>query len=90
MPWACPESHPIKGYVSRESGLRVYYLPGSRFYEEASPERCYATEEEARRDGSVPARRAEPVDARTGDRPERRTGATGTSVEGFGGVRAGG
>jgi hypothetical protein len=39
MPWACPESHPIKGYVSRESGLRVYYLPGSRFYEEASPER---------------------------------------------------
>jgi hypothetical protein len=90
MPWACPESHPIKGYVSRESGLRVYYLPGSRFYEEASPERCYATEEEARRDGSVPARRAEPVDARTGDRPERRTGATGTSVEAFGGVRAGG
>jgi hypothetical protein len=70
MPWACPESHPIKGYVARESGLRVYYLPGSRFYEEASPERCYATEEEAQRDGSAPARRAEPVDARHGDRHE--------------------
>jgi hypothetical protein len=70
MPWACPESHPIKGYVSRESGLRVYYVPGSRFYEEASPERCYATEEEAQRDGSVPARRADPVDARHGGRHE--------------------
>ena len=65
-PWACPESHPIKGYVSQESGLRVYYLPGSRFYEEASPERCYASEEEAQRDGSRPARRPEPRDARKG------------------------
>jgi hypothetical protein len=92
MPWACPESHPIKGYVSRESGLRVYYLPGSRFYEEASPERCYATEEEARRDGSVPARRAEPLDARAGDQHERRTGAgtTGARVEAPGGMRPGG
>lgn len=54
-PWACPASHPIKGYVSRESGRRVYYVPGSRFYEEASPERCYATEDEALRDGSRPA-----------------------------------
>lgn len=71
-PWACPESHPIKGYVSRESGQRVYFLPGSRFYEEASPERCFATEEEAQRDGSVPARRAEPVEARRGDQHERQ------------------
>ncbi len=55
-PWSCPESHPIKGYVSYESGRRVYYVPGGPFYEEASPERCYATEDEARRDGSLPAR----------------------------------
>ena len=55
-PWSCPASHPIKGYVSYESGRRVYYVPGGPFYEEASPERCYATEDEARRDGSVPAR----------------------------------
>jgi len=34
----------------------VYYVPGGRFYEEASPERCYASEEEAQRDGSLPAR----------------------------------
>ena len=50
-PWACPAGHPIKGYLTDESG-RVYHRPGSRFYEETSPERCYATEEEARRDGS--------------------------------------
>jgi hypothetical protein len=55
-PWACPDSHPIKGYASTESGRRVYYMPGSRFYEEASPERCYASEDEARRDGNRPAR----------------------------------
>jgi hypothetical protein len=54
-PWSCPETHPIKGYVSAESGARVYHVPGGRFYEEASPERCYATGEEARRDGSRPA-----------------------------------
>jgi hypothetical protein len=71
-PWGCTESHPIKGYVSRESGLRVYYVPGHRFYEETSPERCYATEDEARADGSTPARRAEPVDARQGDEHERQ------------------
>lgn len=59
-PWSCPAAHPIKGYVSAESGRRVYYLPGSRFYEEASPERCYASEEEARGDGSRPARESAP------------------------------
>jgi hypothetical protein len=50
-PWACPANHPIKGYRTDESGL-VHHRPGSRFYEETSPERCYASEEEARRDGS--------------------------------------
>ena len=50
-PWACPSSHPIKGYLTDESG-RVYHRAGSRYYEETSPERCYASEEEARRDGS--------------------------------------
>jgi len=50
-PWACPAGHPVKGYRTDESGL-VHFRPASRFYEETSPERCYATEEEARRDGS--------------------------------------
>ena len=54
-PWSCPATHPVKGYLS-ESGRRIYHLPGSTWYEEASPERCYATEEDALRDGSRPAR----------------------------------
>jgi len=59
-PWSCPSTHPIKGYVSVESGRRVYHVPGGRFYEEASPERCYASEEDAMRDGSRPARSPSP------------------------------
>jgi hypothetical protein len=58
-PWSCPATHPIKGYVSVEPGRRVYFVPGERFYEEASPERCYATEDEAHRDGSRAARYAD-------------------------------
>jgi hypothetical protein len=53
-PWACPASHPIKGYVLGESGRHVYFVPAHPFYDEASPERCYASEDEARRDGSQP------------------------------------
>lgn len=53
-PWACPSTHPIKGYLS-QSGRLVYFLPGNVFYDEASPERCYRTEDEARRDGADPA-----------------------------------
>ncbi len=60
-PWACPESHPIKGYESAASGDRVYFPPSHRFYDEASPARCYATEEEARKDGAVPAREPRPA-----------------------------
>jgi hypothetical protein len=54
-PWSCPASHPIKGYVAAESGRRVYFVPAHPFYDEASPERCYASEDEARHDGSRPA-----------------------------------
>jgi hypothetical protein len=54
-PWTCPDTHPIKGYVLAESEARLYYLPGSRFYAEASPERCYATETDAQQDGGRPA-----------------------------------
>ena len=54
-PWSCPASHPIKGYLSAEAGRRLYFVPGHPFYTEASPDRCYATEDEARNDGSRPA-----------------------------------
>jgi hypothetical protein len=58
-PWSCPPSHPVKGYLS-ESGRRIYHVPGSQWYEEASPERCYASEADALRDGSVPPLRPAP------------------------------
>jgi hypothetical protein len=54
-PWNCPASHPIKGYASVESGRRIYFIPGNPFYDEASPEQCYASEDEALSDGSRPA-----------------------------------
>jgi len=60
-PWACPASHPIKGYVGQDSGRRVFFAPGHRFYDEASPERCYTSEDEAQRDGSRPARDHRPL-----------------------------
>lgn len=54
-PWSCPAASPIKGYLA-QSGARVYFLPGNPFYDEASPERCYASEAEARSDGADPVR----------------------------------
>ena len=54
-PWSCPPTHPVKGYLLA-SGARIYHVPGSTWYEEASPERCYASETDALRDGSRPAR----------------------------------
>ena len=41
--------------MSTEPGRRVYFVPGHPFYDEASPERCYASEDEARHDGGLPA-----------------------------------
>lgn len=54
-PWSCPPTHPVKGYLSA-TGARIHHVPGSTWYEEASPERCYASETEALRDGSRPPR----------------------------------
>ena len=54
-PWTCPASHPIKGYLT-ESGRRIYFPPDSTWYDEASPDRCYASEAEALSDGGRPTR----------------------------------
>src|SRR5262249_30837679 len=59
-PWTCPPSHPFNGYLTVHSGLGSF-RPGGRFYEEASRTRCYAAEEEARRDGARRAPEDEPV-----------------------------
>ena len=56
--WTCPASHPIKGNFTTYSGERcLYHVPGEQYYEKTKPERCYATEEEARKDGCRPSRR---------------------------------
>ncbi len=50
--WTCPLTHPIKGNFTTYSGERcIYHMLGGQFYSRTKPERCYATEEEARRDG---------------------------------------
>lgn len=43
----CPVSHPIKA----NDNSKIFHLPGGRFYNRTVPERCYATEEAAVRDG---------------------------------------
>ncbi len=50
--WTCPTTHPIKGNFTTYSGEPcIYHMPGGQFYDKTKPERCYATEEEARKDG---------------------------------------
>lgn len=54
----CPASHPLKGNRSaRAGGGCIYHPPGADYYAETRPERCYATEAEARAGGCRRARR---------------------------------
>lgn len=56
--WACPLSHPIKGNFTTYSGERcIYHVSGGGFYDKTKPERCYATEADARADGCRRSRR---------------------------------
>jgi hypothetical protein len=49
---ACPVSHPIKGNQGSRSNVDwIYHVPGSNSYNATQPERCFATEEEARTAG---------------------------------------
>lgn len=50
--WTCPRSHPVKGNFTTYTGEPcIYHLPGGGFYSKTKPERCYASEREARADG---------------------------------------
>jgi micrococcal nuclease len=56
--WMCPADHPIKGNFTTYSGERcIYHGPEGQFYHKTKPERCYATEEEAKQDGCRASRR---------------------------------
>ena len=51
--WTCPLTHPIKGNFSTYSGeRRIYHMKGGgQFDGKTKPERCFATEEDAVKDG---------------------------------------
>jgi len=56
--WTCPLTHPIKGNFTTYSGERcIYHMNGGEFFNKTKPERCYATEDEARQDGCRRSRR---------------------------------
>ena len=56
--WTCPPTHPIKGNFTTSSGERcIYHMRGGRFYSKTKPERCYATEEDAVKDGCKRSKR---------------------------------
>ena len=48
----CPLTHPIKGNFTTYSRERcIYHMKGGPFYGKTKPERCYATETDAVKDG---------------------------------------
>ena len=50
--WTCPLAYPIKGNFTTYSGERcIYHMKGGQFYAKTKPERCYATEGDAVKDG---------------------------------------
>lgn len=55
--WNCPETHPIKGNINPQKHTMIYHMPGGQYYYKTMPERCYATEEDAKADGFRKSRR---------------------------------
>jgi hypothetical protein len=50
--WNCAPDHPVKGNFTTYNGEPcIYHVPGGNFYAKTKPERCYATEGDARADG---------------------------------------
>ena len=50
--WDCSADHPVKGNFTTYSGEPcIYHVPAGAFYPKTKPERCYATESDARADG---------------------------------------
>ena len=71
----CPPSHPIKAAFSPRIRQCVYHVPGGPYYRTATPDVCFATEEDARAyavkltdDGRKALRTAEPLARKVDDR----------------------
>jgi micrococcal nuclease len=57
-PWTCPRAQPIKGNFTPATSERcTFHLPDSELYGATKPDRCYATDEDARQDGCRRSRR---------------------------------
>lgn len=52
-PWTCPLTHPIKGnFTPTDPRERcIYHVPRAEFYDRTKPERCYAIDTDAVKDG---------------------------------------
>lgn len=50
----CPTGYPVKGNI-RPNGEKLYHVPGQVSYSRTHPERCFATEMDARNAGYRPA-----------------------------------
>lgn len=50
---SCPTTHPIKGNFTPTDPDEycIYHVPGGQFYGRTRPERCYASEADAVKDG---------------------------------------
>jgi hypothetical protein len=57
--WTCPATHAIKGNFTPTAPREVciYHVQGGQYYVKTKPERCYATDDEARQDGCRRSRR---------------------------------
>ena len=49
---SCPDGYPVKA----NDNSRIYHVPGGRFYERTTAERCYANADDAMADGYRPAK----------------------------------
>lgn len=56
---SCPLTHPIKGNFTPTDPREycIHHLPGGEFYGRTKPERCYASEADAVKDGCRRSRR---------------------------------
>jgi micrococcal nuclease len=56
--WTCPRAQPIKGNFTPTTGERcTFHMPDGELYGATKPDRCYATDEDARQDGCRRSRR---------------------------------
>ena len=51
----CPSDHPVTGSLDEQTHQKLFYRPASASYEQAKPEQCFSTEQDAAAAGYQPA-----------------------------------